>query len=150
MIYKDFPIASIHPWAFAAAEASHCIADQSVPAFWAFHDWIFDHQQEMSPTNLKDKVLSFAKDHQLDTSKIAACIDSHQTAPLVERSLKAGQGLQIEQTPTLFINGRTVGGAVSWDQLQSVINLELKRPADVPGPKAEKCCEVPIPSVLKK
>lgn len=150
VIYQDFPIAAIHPWARAAAEASHCVANESVPAFWAFHDWIFEHQQEVSPANLRQKVLDFAKDHQLDTAKIAACIDTHQTAAVVDHSLRAGEGLQIEQTPTLFINGRMIGGAISWGQLQSVLDLELKRPVDVPGPSVEKCCEVPIPGVLKK
>jgi protein-disulfide isomerase len=150
VIYKDFPIGSIHPWARAAAEASHCIADESVPAFWTFHDWIFEHQQEMNPGNLRQKVLDFAKDHQLNAAKIEACIDTHKTAQLVDRSLRAGQGLQIEQTPTLFINGRTIGGAVSWQQLQSVIDLELKRPPGVPGPSPEKCCEVKMPALVNK
>lgn len=150
VIFKDFPIESIHPWARAAAEASHCIADQKIPAFWAFHDWIFEHQQELAPGNVREKALDFAKTNGLDTAKIAACIDSHAPAGIVDQSLKAGQGLQIEQTPTMFINGRIVGGAISWEQLQSLIDMELHRPANVPGPPAEKCCEIPSPSMLKK
>lgn len=150
VIFKDYPIDSIHPWARAAAEASHCIADQKIPAFWAFHDWIFEHQQEVNPTNLREKTLTFAKENGLDAGKIANCIDTHATAPIVDQSLKAGQALQIEQTPTLFIDGRSVGGAISWEQMQSLIDLELKRPASVPGPPVEKCCEVPISTVVKK
>jgi len=150
VIFKDYPIESIHPWARAAAEASHCIADQKIPAFWAFHDWIFEHQQEVNQTNLREKTLAFAKENGLDAAKIANCIDTHATAAIVDQSLKAGQGLQIEQTPTLFIDGRTVGGAISWEQMQSLIDLELKRPASVPGPPVEKCCEVPISTVVKK
>lgn len=170
VIFQDFPIDSIHPWARAAAEASHCIADQEIPAFWAFHDWIFEHQQEVNQANprdqevnraslrdqevkqanLRDQVLDFAKNHALDRAKLAGCIDSHTDARVVDQSLRAGQALQIEQTPTLFVNGRTVGGAISWDQLKSLIDLELKRPAEVPAPSAEKCCEVRIPRTTKK
>ena len=150
VIFKDYPIDSIHPWAHAAAEASHCVADQKNTAFWAFHDWIFDHQQEVNQANLREKTLDFAKENGLDTAKLANCIDTHATAAIVEQSLRAGQALQIEQTPTLFIDGRTVGGAISWEQLQSLIDLELKRPANVPGPPVEKCCEVPISPVVKK
>jgi protein-disulfide isomerase len=150
VIYKDFPIDSIHPWARAAAEASHCIADQKIPAFWIFHDWIFEHQQEITPANLREKVLDFAKQNQLDAAKLAACIDNHAFAPIVESSLRAGQALQIEQTPTLFIDGRTVGGAISWDQLSALLDLELKRPPSVPGPSTGKCCEVPVPRVIKR
>ncbi|HEX3683574.1 MAG TPA: DsbA family protein [Bryobacteraceae bacterium] len=150
VIYKDYPIDSIHPWARAAAEASHCIADQKSTAFWAFHDWIFEHQQEVKPANLREKTLAFAKENGLDAAKIANCIDTHASAAVVDQSLKTGQALQIEQTPTLFIDGRTIGGAISWEQLQALINLELKRPASVPGAPAEKCCEAPSPTVVKK
>ncbi|MBV9760251.1 MAG: thioredoxin domain-containing protein [Acidobacteriaceae bacterium] len=150
VIFEDFPIDSLHPWSRAAAEDSHCIANQKIPAFWAFHDWIFEHQQEVSQTNLRDKALEFAKQNGLDTATVANCMDSHATAAAVERSVRAGQGLQIEQTPTLFVNGRSIGGAIAWDALQSLIDLELKRPARVPGPPVEKCCEAPIPSVIRK
>lgn len=150
VIYKDFPIDSIHPWARAAAEASHCIADQKIPAFWAFHDWIFEHQQEVNQANLREKTLNFAKENGLDGTKTANCMDMHAEAQVVDQSLRAGQALQIEQTPTLFLDGRTVGGAISWEQMQTLIDLELKRPADVPGPPVEKCCEVPISTVVKK
>lgn len=151
VIFKDFPIDSIHPWARPAAEASHCIADQSVPGFWAFHDWIFDHQQEVNATNVREKTLDFAKTQGLDTAKLTACIDSHASATAVEESLRAGQGLQIEQTPTMFINGRAVDGSIAWPQLQSLIDLELKRPAQVPAPPSNpKCCELPLSPATKK
>jgi protein-disulfide isomerase len=150
VIFKDFPIASLHPWARAAAEASHCIADQKIPAFWAFHDWVFEHQQEVTASNVRDGVLNFARINGLDAEKIAACIDSHAPAAIVDQSLRAGQALQIEQTPTMFINGRLVGGAISWEQLQTLIDMEFHRPANVPGPPVEKCCEIPSPTVLKK
>lgn len=150
VVFKDFPIDSLHPWARGAAEASHCLAAQKIPAFWAFHDWIFEHQQEISQANLREKALEFAKGNGLDGVKAGNCMDSHAMGARVDQSLRAGQGLQIEQTPTLFINGRTVGGAIAWDQLQSLIDLELKRSAVVPGPPVEKCCEAPISTVVKK
>jgi protein-disulfide isomerase len=151
VIFKDFPIESIHPWARGAAEAAHCIAGQSVPAFWAFHDWIFDHQQEVNAANLREKTLDFGKTQGLDGEKLTGCIDTHASAAAVDQSLRAGQALQIEQTPTMFINGRAVGGSISWPQLASVIDLELKRPAEVPGPSfGAKCCEVPISPVTRK
>jgi protein-disulfide isomerase len=150
VIFKDFPIESVHPWAHAAAEAAHCIAAQKMPAFWAFHDWVFEHQQEVTRGNVREGVLHFAQINGLDVQEIASCIDSHASAAAVDQSLRAGQGLQIEQTPTMFINGRTVAGSISWEQLATLIDMELKRPENVPGPPVEKCCEVPNPSVLKK
>ncbi len=150
VIFKDFPIESIHKWAEAAAEASHCVANQKADAFWTFHDWIFEHQQEVNESNLREKVLAFAKDQNLDIAKVSSCMDTHATAGEIKRSLEAGQELQIQQTPTVFVNGRTIGGAVPWDTLDTVIQLELKRPKDVPGPQATKCCEIKMPTVVSK
>lgn len=151
VIFKDFPIDSLHPWARAAAEVAHCIADQSVPAFWAFHDWIFEHQQEITPANLREKTLAFAQNQAVDVTRLTGCIDAHASAAAVEQSLRAGEALQIEQTPTLFVNGRTVPGSIPWAQLESIIDLELQRPAQVPGPRfGSKCCEVPISPVTRK
>ena len=150
VIFKDFPIASMHKWAEAAAEASHCVQNQKPEAFWTFHDWIFEHQQEVNEGNLREKILGFVKDQNLDAAKASSCMDTHATAEEINRSLEAGRQLQIQQTPTIFLNGRTIGGAVPWDTLNAVIQLELNRPKDIPGPTAAKCCEVTIPTVVSK
>ena len=150
VIFEDFPIDSIHKWARAAAEAAHCVANQKPDAFWAFHDWMFEHQQEVNPANVREKALDIAKSQNLDLTKLGSCIDTHATAAKVERNIELGQALQIQQTPTVFVNGRTIPGAVSWSSLDTVIQMELNRPKDIPGPTAEKCCEVTVPTVLKR
>ncbi len=150
VVFEDFPIDAIHKWARAAAEASHCIGDQKPAAFWAFHDWMFEHQQEVNETNLRDKALAIAKEQNLDLAKVSACIDTHATAQEVRQSQQEGEALQIQQTPTLFVNGRMLSGAVDWKTLDAVIQMELKRPKDIPAPSAAKCCEVTMPTVTKK
>jgi protein-disulfide isomerase len=147
VVFKDFPIASIHPWAHAAAEAAHCVAGDDSKLFWGFHDWIFEHQQDIKGENLREKVLGFAKEQKLDDAKIASCMDTHATAAVVDSSIKAGEMLQLQQTPTVFINGRNEPGAIPWNALDSLIKLELNRPKEIPGPMAENCCEVAIPKV---
>jgi protein-disulfide isomerase len=127
--YQDFPLSSIHPWAQAAAEASHCIGDQNPDSFWAYHDWIFAHATEIKPDNLKDKILAWAKEQKLDIPKLQTCIDTHADAPAVDKSVEAAKQLNVQQTPTLFINGRMIPGALPWASLQSVIDLEMKRPS---------------------
>lgn len=151
VVFKDFPIQSIHPWAFAAAEAGHCIAAQKPEAFWTFHDWIFEHQQEINPGNLRDKVGAFVKQQQLDSDKILSCMDTHAMAAEVNDSVKAGEALQIQQTPTSFANGRELSGAVEWNMLDTIIQMELNRPSVVPPPpNNDKCCQVNMPTLLKK
>src|SRR5450631_2791186 len=51
--FVEFPLSAIHPWARAAAESAQCLGAQNPAAFWAFHDWIFDHQKETTPANLR-------------------------------------------------------------------------------------------------
>lgn len=143
VIFKDFPIAIIHKWAFAAAEASHCVGDGNPGAFWAFHDWIFEHQGEVNEANLREKVVEFAKTQGgLDAAQVGACLDSHAKAGEVRESLKAGEALGIQQTPTSFLNGRMLSGALPWKNLDPVLQLELNRPKEVPGPPSVKSSEM--------
>ena len=137
VIFEDFPLEAIHPWARAAAEASHCITDQKPAAFWSYHDWIYEHQGEVTPANLRDKVLAFAKDQKLDTDKLSSCMDTHAEAKKVSANLAAAEALQVSQTPTSFVNGRMVGGNLSWASLNSVIQLEMNRPKEIPSPASQ-------------
>jgi protein-disulfide isomerase len=150
VVFEDFPIDTIHKWARTAAEAAHCVDREKPGTFWAFHDWIFDHQQEVDPENIRDKVIAFTKQQNLNPETVSACMESHATAAEVNASQQAGQALQISRTPTLFVNGRTVPGAVPWEQLDTVVKLELNRPKDLTGAAADPCCEVTIPTVGKK
>ncbi len=161
VVFKNFPIDAIHKWARAAAEAGHCLADQKAGAFWAFHDWIFDHQQEVTDAYehqkdtfgayLREKSLEVTKAQGMDSTKFSSCLEARAAAQPVEQDAREGRALQIQQTPTLFVNGRMIPGAVPWGQLDTIIQMELNRPADIPGPSASsKCCEVNIPTAVKK
>jgi len=159
VVFENFPIVSLHPWAESAAEAGRCLSDESAAAFWAFHDWIFDHQGEVNDqyehqkagfaAYLRNKAVEIAKPQKLDTTKLASCIDTHATAKAIAATESAGWALQIQQTPTSFINGRMIPGAQPWTNLDAIIQLELNRPKDIPGP-SEKCCEVTAPTVFKR
>jgi protein-disulfide isomerase len=128
VIFKDFPLTSIHPWSHSAAEAARCLGEQKPEAFWVFHDWIFEHQSEVNAGNLREKTLGLTKAQQLDESRAAACIDTHATSAAVDESLKTGRELQVELTPTLFINGRMQTGALPWDRLDALIQRDLNNP----------------------
>ncbi len=132
VVFEDFPLEAIHPWARPAAEASHCIAHETQAAFWTFHDWIYEHQGEVTAGNLREKVLAFAKEQKLDSGKLSSCMDTHAEAKKVAANLAAAEALQVSQTPTSFVNGRMVGGNLSWASLNSVIQLEMNRPKEIP------------------
>jgi protein-disulfide isomerase len=150
IVFKDFPIDAIHKWARAASEAAHCLGSQKPGAFWAFHDWVFEHQQEVSETNLRDHVLTLAKQQNLDVPRVSSCMANHATAQEVSQNEQIGAALQISQTPTMFVNGRMLSGAVPWQTLDNVIKMEVNHSKEFAAGSAEKCCEVTIPTVAKK
>jgi len=137
VVFQDFPLEAIHPWARAAAEASHCVADQKSAGFWSYHDWIYEHQGEVTQANLREKVIAFAKDQKLDVDKLSSCMDTHAEAKKVNASIAAAEALEVSQTPTSFVNGRMVGGNLSWASLNSVIQLEMNRPKEIPSPASQ-------------
>jgi protein-disulfide isomerase len=148
--FKDFPLEQIHPWAKAAAMAGRCIFRENPVAFWDFYDWIYQNQDQVTAENLKDKVLEFAKQKNLDILKCERCLDNKSTEPEVEKSLAEGKSLNIDQTPTMFINGRRIPGSVPWENLKALIDGELAYATAHPADAGEKCCEVKIPSALNK
>jgi len=154
VVFKDFPLEQIHPWAKAASIAGRCIYQQTPAAFWKFHDWIYEHQTDITPDNLKTQVLDFAKTAQdIDALQLGRCIDTKATEADVDASIAEGHALHVDATPTLFLNGRRLIGNYPWQNIDQILGGELnyQKAAQNTAPKAdEKCCEVKIPSPLEK
>ena len=125
LYFKDFPLGSIHPWARAAAIAGRCVYHQEAKAFWDFYDWIYENQQEIEPDNLNSKILAWAGQNGVDARRLGGCIETKASEPEVDRSLAEGRSLGVRGTPTLFINGRKIGG-LAWPDLELVIRKELE------------------------
>jgi protein-disulfide isomerase len=123
--FKDYPLESIHPWARAAAIAGRCVYHQNAPAFWKFYDWMYDNQQDIDGDNLKAKVTGWAGENGLDTLQLGRCIDMKATEPEVNQSIAEARALELRGTPTLFINGRKIGG-LQWPDLELLINVALQ------------------------
>ncbi len=98
---------------------------------------------------MKDKVLEFAKTKNLDTLQLSRCMETNATEGEVDKSIAEGKTLEIDQTPTLFINGRRIPGSIPWLNLKTLIDAELPY-AKASTETGEKCCEVKIPSALNK
>ena len=125
--FKTFPLDSLHPWAHSAAIASRCVYKQNKDAFWAYHDWIFDKQEGVTPENFKDQVLGWAKDQKgLDAGKLGACMESKATDAEVNKDIDQAHSLHVDSTPTLFVNGRRIASAIDWPTLRSVIDYEIE------------------------
>jgi len=147
LYYMDFPLESLHPWAKSAAMAGRCIFHQSPSTFWDYHDWIFASQADITPENLKEKVMGFAAGQKsLDAAQLSTCIDSKATEEEVARTRAMGHALEVDQTPTMFINGRRMMGSVSWPELKRVIDYEIEYQKTAKNAGEDCGCEVKLPS----
>ena len=150
VFFKDFPLDAIHPWARPAAIAGRCIFHQTPAAFWKYHDKIYDLQAEITKENLKDKVLEWAKTADIDTLQLGRCMDTKATEPEVDQEVAEAKALHIDATPTSFVDGRRLVGNYPWTNLEQVVNLEVNYQKTHPAATAESCCEISIPSPIKK
>ena len=135
VVFKDFPITAIHPWAMTAALGGRCAYMQSAEAFWAVHNSIFDNQEVISATNVWDKLLEFATSAGLDKDAFKACMASPEAQKAVDANIADGKALQINSTPTVFVNGRPVIGGDA-NTLQQYIEFELGTQGAVPAAKS--------------
>ncbi|HEY6904568.1 MAG TPA: thioredoxin domain-containing protein [Candidatus Acidoferrales bacterium] len=124
IVYKDFPLTNIHPWAQTAALGGRCAFEQSPAAFWKVEDSIFDNQDVLSPENVWDKLVEFATGAGLNADTFKACLASPEAAKAVDASHAEGVALGVDSTPTVYINGRPVVGGDE-NALVQYINFEL-------------------------
>jgi protein-disulfide isomerase len=149
-IYKDYPLVEIHPWAIHAAVDANCLAEQNVDAYWDFADYIHANQHEVSnqkmPTGPADEldrlVISQGQKHNLDMPKLQACIKA-QDDSAIKASMKEGDAVGVEATPTLFINGQKIDGAVPISELRTALDRALKD-ANLPVPEHTAVAAAPV------
>jgi protein-disulfide isomerase len=136
IVMKDFPLVEAHPWAMRAAIDSHCLADQSLPAYWEFADYVHTHQQDVSAKIKAAGDLSamdaltreIGQKHGLKPESLQACL-ALQDPGKVESSLAEGKSLGVSATPTMFINGQEFEGGITADQLRGILDRDLSEPA---------------------
>jgi len=121
LVFRDFPLTSMHSNAQKAAEAAECADDQG--QFWAYHDILFQNQQALDIDSLKE----YAQELGLDTDAFNECLDSGQYTPEVENDLAQGQSYGVTATPTFFINGRLLRGAQPFSAFEAMIEEELAK-----------------------
>ena len=124
-VFKNFPLTSIHPWAEDGAIASECAFDQGNDKFWAMYNGLFSKQADINKDNLKDKSSEIAKDAGMDVAKFQECLDGKKTLDAVKADESEATALGVNSTPTFFINGRRLSGAVEAGAFKQLIDQEL-------------------------
>ena len=132
-IYKDYPLAEIHPWAIHAAVDANCLASQNSDAYWDFADYIHANKGEVdgekSPGARLESIDKMAmlqgQKHNVDVARLQSCLKA-QNEDAVRASMKEADGIGVNATPTMFINGQKIDGAVSVAELRAALDAALK------------------------
>ncbi|BCX15264.1 MAG: hypothetical protein KatS3mg097_156 [Candidatus Parcubacteria bacterium] len=122
LVYKHFPLDSIHPFARKAAEASECAGEQG--KFWEYHDALFAIQDQGFSL---ERFRQIATDLKLNTDQFNDCLNSGKYANKVEEDYQLGIKNQVNGTPTTFINGIRVEGAQPFESVKLVIDQLLAK-----------------------
>ncbi len=132
-IYKDFPLEEIHPWAVHAAVDANCLAAQNNDAYWEYADYLHGNQDAIKGARGRDgenaeldKLAGLqAQKHNLDVAKLQACVKA-QDEKTVRASMHEADMLGVEATPTMFVNGQKLDGAVPEDEVRLALDQALK------------------------
>jgi len=118
VVFRDFPLSSLHPNAVQAAEAANCAGDQGV--YWEFHDLLF------RGSDLGEQVyLDYAAQLKLDLPQFQSCLESRKFKDEVMADYQYAAALGVRSTPTFFINGIPIIGAQPYEVFREVIEKEL-------------------------
>jgi protein-disulfide isomerase len=122
VVFKEFPLTSIHDWALTGAIATQCAYEIDPAKYISYRSLIYKNQSGLDPDHIRDQLLHLAAEAGIDNMKLASCIDSQASLPRIEASTREAQALGITQTPTIFINGRAVLGAAPLDEIYKLID----------------------------
>ncbi len=123
LVYKDFPLISIHPEAKKSAEAARCVREQKGDeGYFKMHDKLFENSQDLSIENYKN----WARTIGVNTEKFDKCLDEGKYGDAVEEELAYGESLGVTGTPAFFVNGKMISGAQPFEVFKQIIDAELK------------------------
>jgi protein-disulfide isomerase len=151
VVYKDFPLSDIHPWATRAAVDGQCLASLNGAAFWDYVDYVHangaaisgqKHDVDAQFAELDRVAGDFGKRHDVDAVKLNACI-KEQPKKQLDASVAEADKLGINATPAVFVNGQKLEGAVPPSEFEAVLDQALK---DVGQPVPSKAVEAPKPA----
>lgn len=131
LVYRDFPIQSIHPNAIAAAVAAECADDQG--KYWQYHDKLFENQNQwnkLETSEVIDMFGQYAKSLELNTELFDSCLISGKHIEEIKNDLDDGRKYGVTGTPGFFIGNDELGfvevkGAQPFENFQKIIDLQL-------------------------
>lgn len=127
LVFQNFPLPA-HDWALKGAAYADCIGRTNPTAFYKFIASVYDAQADILSTSADEKFTAMADQVGMKGSEIAACAAKDETIGRVQSSVSLGQSVDVNATPTLFINGRKISdlGALPYDVLKLLVEFAAK------------------------
>lgn len=119
IIYRDFPIVDLHPGADLAAEAGGCANEQG--KFWEYHDVLYRHSGQFE----SDQLIDYASEVGLNISKFRTCLESGKYTDEVAQDIADGVAAGVTGTPTFYLNGEKIEGAVPFATFVDLVHVFL-------------------------
>ncbi len=129
IVFQNFPLAQIHPASVTAASYGVCVTKLGGSnAFFLFASAVFDGQEGLATADGASLTLNSAVTKAgLDPAKVSACATTPDTGTQVQASVKLAQALNINQTPTLMVNGRQVPiGGLPYEMIKQIVSYQAK------------------------
>jgi protein-disulfide isomerase len=142
VVYLDFPLTDIHPWAMHAAIDANCLASASVTGYWNFVDYVHAHASEIGGDDHSAAKASVALDklaqdeavrQKANGADLEACI-KRQDDTKIRASMKVGDALGLTGTPATFISGEKVDGVTSMENIFRIVDGALTAAGLTPPP----------------
>lgn len=126
-IYRSFPLTQLHKNAYDAALAAEAAGQQG--KYWAMQDQLFTNQQAWSNSSEARKIFDdYAKEIGLDVAKFQTDLVALGTKTRVDNDLQRGRALNIQGTPTIYVNGREIPiEQMEVNTLRQIIDAELQK-----------------------
>lgn len=125
VVYRHYPLRSIHPHANLAAQAAEAAGHQG--AFWEMHDLLFERQPDWSAGGAQKRTfITYAEELGLDVDQFATDLDSKEVKDIVENGFRSAQQNGLTGTPSFFLNGQRIQNPHGFDAFSALVEAELQ------------------------
>lgn len=123
IVYRDFPL---HNNSIFLALSARCAGEQG--KFWLMHDLFYENQDtfNVGEAELKVAMPDVAEALEMDVDRFRTCLIEQRYFPLIEKDFEDASFLEIQGTPTWFINNRPIVGHISVDDLEEMVSGTLR------------------------
>lgn len=126
IVWKDFPLTRIHPWAQPAAETMECVyREAGDDVFWPVKNKIFANQNALSTSNVQQQIIDWAAQEGASKAAIQSCLENEDPGQAVSDDMQEGRNLGVSGTPTVIVAGQKIVGAQPYSAFQQVIDSAL-------------------------